>query len=64
MRLGIPVKSKAKEAAYLYCQWATSKQMLLNLVNMGGGASPRLSTYQDPDADRRTVRSARSGSPR
>jgi len=46
--LGIPVRSKAKQAAYLYCQWATSKAMLLNLVNMGGGASPRLSTYQDP----------------
>jgi multiple sugar transport system substrate-binding protein len=47
--LGIPVRSKVKQAAYLYCQWATSKQMLLNLVNMGGGASARLSTYQDPD---------------
>lgn len=46
--LGIPVQSKAKEAAYLYCQWGTSKQQLLNLVNMGGGASPRLSTYTDP----------------
>ncbi len=46
--LGIPRQGKAKEAAYLYCQWATGKQMLLNLVNMGAGASPRLSTYQDP----------------
>ncbi len=46
--LGIPAHSKAKEAAFLYCQWATSKPMLLNLVNMGGGASPRLSTYNDP----------------
>ena len=46
--LGIPVQSKAKEAAWLYCQWATSKPMLLNLVNLGGGASPRLSTYNDP----------------
>jgi multiple sugar transport system substrate-binding protein len=46
--LGIPVQSKAKEAAYFYCQWATSKPMLLNLVNSGGGASPRLSTYLDP----------------
>ena len=46
--LGIPVQSKAKEAAFLYCQWATNKQMLLNLVNLGGGASPRLSTYNDP----------------
>jgi len=46
--LGIPVKSKVKGAAYLFCQWATSKPMLLNLVRAGGGASPRLSTYQDP----------------
>jgi multiple sugar transport system substrate-binding protein len=37
-----------KEAAYLYCQWATSKQMELNMVNMGGGGSPRMSTYSDP----------------
>ena len=46
--VGIPVKSKAKEAAYLYCQWATGKQMALNMVNLGGGASPRTSTYGDP----------------
>jgi len=46
--LGIPAKSRAKEAAYLYCQWATSKQMELNMVRMGGGGSPRISTYGDP----------------
>jgi multiple sugar transport system substrate-binding protein len=46
--LGVTSASKVKGAAYLYCQWATSKQMLLNLVQAGGGASPRLSTYQDP----------------
>jgi multiple sugar transport system substrate-binding protein len=46
--LGVPAASKAKGAAYLYCQWATGKQMLLNMVQAGGGASPRLSTYQDP----------------
>jgi multiple sugar transport system substrate-binding protein len=46
--LGIPAKSRVKEAAYLYCQWATSKQMELNMVNMGGGGSPRMSTYTDP----------------
>jgi multiple sugar transport system substrate-binding protein len=46
--IGIPTKSKVKKAAYLYCQWATSKQMALNLVNMGGGASPRMSTYSNP----------------
>ena len=46
--VGVVSKSQAKNAAYLYCQWATGKQMLLNLVQSGGGASPRLSTYQDP----------------
>ena len=46
--VGIPAKSERKDAAYLYCQWATGKQMCLNLVNMGGGASPRQSTYKDP----------------
>jgi multiple sugar transport system substrate-binding protein len=46
--IGIPANSRMKEAAYLYCQWATSKRMALNLVNLGGGASPRMSTYADP----------------
>lgn len=46
--IGIAAKSKVKDAAWLYCQWATGKQMALNLVNMGGGASPRMSTYNDP----------------
>jgi len=46
--IAIAAKSRVKEAAWLYCQWATSKQMALNLVNMGGGASPRLSTYSNP----------------
>jgi multiple sugar transport system substrate-binding protein len=46
--MGIPAKSKSINAAYLYCQWATGKQMSLNLVNLGGGASPRISTYSEP----------------
>lgn len=46
--IGIPVKSAKKNAAYLYCQWASGKKMCLNLVNMGGGASPRQSTYKEP----------------
>jgi multiple sugar transport system substrate-binding protein len=46
--IGIPSRSKNKTAAYLYCQWATSKSLALSLVNMGGGASPRLSTYKEP----------------
>ncbi|WP_158743513.1 sugar ABC transporter substrate-binding protein [Acidisphaera sp. L21] len=45
--VGVTSQSKVKNAAYLYCQWATGKQMLLNMVRAGGGASPRLSTYQD-----------------
>jgi multiple sugar transport system substrate-binding protein len=48
LAVGIPVRSKVKQAAYLYCQWATSKRMEVNLVNMGAGASPRLSTYSEP----------------
>jgi multiple sugar transport system substrate-binding protein len=46
--IGLPTRSKVKQAAYLYCQWATGKQMALNMVNMGGGGSPRLSTYAEP----------------
>jgi multiple sugar transport system substrate-binding protein len=46
--LGVSAVSKNKGAAYLFCQWATNKAMLLNLVRAGGGASPRLSTYADP----------------
>ena len=46
--VGVVSKSRVKDAAYLYCQWATGKKMLLDLVESGGGASPRLSTYQDP----------------
>ena len=46
--VGVVANSRNKNAAYLYCQWATGKQMLLNMVEAGGGASPRLSTYNDP----------------
>ena len=46
--IGVPSRSKMKQAAYLYCQWATGKQMSLRMVNMGGGGSPRLSTYAEP----------------
>lgn len=46
--IAIPVKSKMKKAAYLYCQWATGKKMSLNMVNIGGGVSPRMSTLNEP----------------
>lgn len=46
--VGVPARSRNKEPAYLYCQWATGKQMSINLVNLGGGASPRMSTYSEP----------------
>ena len=47
--------------AILYCQWATSKPMMLNMIKMGGGASPRLSPTRTRRSWR-TARSARNGS--
>ena len=45
--IGIPAKSKNKEAAYLYCQWATSKQMA-EPGERGGGASPAVDLLRSP----------------
>jgi len=47
--IGIPVASKKKEAAYLYCQWATSKLMCNRLLQSGGGSPCRASPYIDKD---------------
>ncbi|MBM3522487.1 MAG: extracellular solute-binding protein [Alphaproteobacteria bacterium] len=46
--IGVPVASKKKEAAYLYCQWATSKVMCNRLLQSGGGSPCRASPYKDP----------------
>ena len=47
--IGIPAASKKKEAAYLYCQWATSKLMCNRLLQSGGGSPCRASPYTDAE---------------
>jgi multiple sugar transport system substrate-binding protein len=47
--MGVPSASKKKTAAYLYCQWATSKPMMLEILRTGSGTPPRISPYQDKD---------------
>ena len=47
--IGIAAASKKKEAAYLYCQWATGKMMASRLLQSGGGSPCRASTYTDKD---------------
>lgn len=45
--MAIPVASKHRDAAYLYCQWATSKAIEGDILRSGSGTPPRLSVYQD-----------------
>jgi len=45
--IGIPAASQKKEAAYMYCLWATSKQMCNRLMQAGGGVPFRTSTLND-----------------
>ena len=45
--MGISASSKKKGPAYFYLQWACSKTMQNRLLQGGGGASCRTSTYQD-----------------
>lgn len=47
--IGVPVASKKKEAAYLYCQWATSKLMCNRLLQSGGGSPCRASPYTNAE---------------
>ena len=47
--IGIAATSKNKEAAYLYCQWAISKQMGARLLQTGGGVPFRNSILNDPE---------------
>lgn len=47
--LGVSAFSKKKEAAYLYCQWATSKTMQARHLQSGSGAPCRKSAYVDKD---------------
>ncbi len=48
--IGIAAASTKKEAAYLYCQWAVSKQMGSRLLQAGGGVPFRNSVLNDPEA--------------
>jgi multiple sugar transport system substrate-binding protein len=47
--IGIPAAGKNKEAAFLYCQWAVSKQMGSRLLQAGGGVPFRNSVLNDPE---------------
>ena len=47
--IGIAKTSKNKEAAYLYCQWAVSKQMGARLLQTGGGVPFRNSILNDAE---------------
>ena len=47
--IGIPAASTKKEAAYLYCQWAVSKQMGGRLLQAGGGVPFRNSVLNDAE---------------
>jgi multiple sugar transport system substrate-binding protein len=47
--MGIPVASKNHGAAYLYCQWATSKAIAKEILRTGSGTPGRLSVYGDQE---------------
>ena len=47
--LGIPAASKNKQAAWLFTQWATGKEMMNDILRTGGGTPPRLSCYGRTD---------------
>ena len=47
--IGIAAASTKKEAAYLYCQWAVSKQMGSRLLQAGGGVPFRNSVLNDAE---------------
>ncbi|MCW3475120.1 ABC transporter substrate-binding protein [Limobrevibacterium gyesilva] len=45
--IGIAEGSRNKGAAWLYCQWATSKAMCLEMLRTGSGTPGRASSYAD-----------------
>ncbi|EJN10791.1 ABC-type sugar transport system, periplasmic component [Bradyrhizobium sp. YR681] len=50
--IGIAAASKNKEAAYLLCQWAVSKQQGARLLQAGGGVPFRNSILGDPEVQK------------
>jgi multiple sugar transport system substrate-binding protein len=47
--MGVSAFSEKQEAAYLYCQWATSKQMAARQLQGGYGAPGRTAVYSDQE---------------
>ncbi|MGH9916578.1 MAG: extracellular solute-binding protein, partial [Pyrinomonadaceae bacterium] len=47
--IGVTEGSSKKEAAYLYCQWAISKEMGARLLQTGSGVPFRNSILNDPE---------------
>lgn len=47
--IGVAAASTKKEAAYLYCQWAVSKQIGARMLQAGAGVPFRNSVLTDPD---------------
>jgi multiple sugar transport system substrate-binding protein len=47
--MGVAQASTKKEAAFLYCQWAVSKQIGARLLQSGGGVPFRHSILNDPE---------------
>ncbi len=47
--IGVTEGSSKKEAAYLYCQWAISKEMGARLLQSGSGVPFRNSVLNDPE---------------
>ena len=53
--MGIPAASRNKGAAYLYCQWATGKKIMAEILRTGSGTPARLSVYTDPDVVKHNI---------
>ncbi len=53
--MGIAAASRNKGAAYLYCQWATSKKIMAEILRSGSGTPARLSVYTDPDVVKQNI---------
>ncbi len=54
--IGLSAYSKNKEAAWIFMQWACSKDVMARVSTLGGGASPmRLSSFEDPRVKEKAV---------
>lgn len=54
--IGLSQYSQNKEAAWIFMQWACSKDVMARVSTLGGGASPmRLSSFEDPRVKEKAV---------